>query len=370
MKKRIFTLVLIAMLFLTCAACAKNEEPEFTNPTPEATTPAPEGTSEPTPEPTPEATPEVPHSLTTGLESDRAYRPMLAVIENSPAARPQIGLQQADIIYEFLAEGSVTRFVCVFNDTLPTEIMPVRSCRIYFLTLQREWDAPIIHYGGSTAGGKEYNVYGSRFDDIKVRLDGLTNADCTKYFKRSSAKKAPHNVYTNVQELAENFYDYTPDERVQFTFDGTVRYETGTDFTYVGLPYNTGNADTVNFTYNAQDGRLYRAHKNTPHETTTVTVDENGSETRETAQYSCVNLVVQYTDVSVYDESGVKRIDLVGSGDCDYFIGGQHITGKWVRESEDDSTKYYLDDGITPVTLRPGNTWISIHPDNAKATVR
>lgn len=370
MKKRIPALVLLVMTLAACTSCGKKEEtPEFTQPTPEVTAAPVE-----TPEPEPSEEPAVETSLTSGLPNDGAeYRPMLAMIENSPAARPQTGVQQADIVYEILAESSVTRFMCLFNDTLPRQIGPIRSCRMYYLSIQKEWDAPIVHYGGPSDSEKPSYIYGSKYDYIKLRLDGLKNSACYKYFKRSSERKAPHNVYTDLQELADNFYDYTPNDRTQFTFDEAVSYENGADFTYVGLPFNTSNEDNVNFTYHPEDGLLYRAHGDTPHEIRTVTVDEQTGESKtETAQYTCVNLIVQYANTYVLsgDVKGRKNVDMVGSGDCEYFIGGKHIYGKWVRETDDDSTKYYLEDGVTPVTLRPGNTWIAVHPADKKVTVK
>jgi len=376
MKKRLIALSL-AFLLILCVGCQKKEaEPEFTEPSAAVEQPvepveeAPAETEAPA---VPEAT-EAPiaRSLTSGTPGEYTYHPMLVMIENSKAARPQTGIQQADIVYEILAESSVTRFMCLFNDTIPVEAGPIRSCRMYYLAIQKEWDAPIVHYGGPGDSGKPSNIYSDKYDYIKLRLDGLKSAKYTKYFWRSKDRKAPHNVYTNLVKMADAEYTYTPNERTQFTFADEVAYENGQAFTYVGLPWNTSNSDTTNFTYNAEDGLLYRANGDTPHEIVTVTEDESGKQTKKTAQYTCKNLIVQYAKTYVLDNDikGRKNVDVVGSGNCEYFIGGKHMKGTWVRETEDSSTIYYLEDGTTPVTLLPGNTWIAVHPDTATVTVK
>jgi hypothetical protein len=82
------------------------------------------------------------------------------------------------------------------------------------------------------------------------------------------------------------------------------------------------------------------------------------------------NLIVQYVNYgSVKGDTKHRRTcDLVGEGKCDYFINGQHVTGKWSRPTADDFTSYFLDDGSL-VTLEPGNTWIAVHPADVPATI-
>ena len=77
------------------------------------------------------------------------------MIENAPAARPQTNLQKADVVYEALAEGSITRFFCVFNDNMPEDAGPVRSLRRYYMNMQKEWDSIIIHCGGAKNPGSQ-----------------------------------------------------------------------------------------------------------------------------------------------------------------------------------------------------------------------
>lgn len=163
--KRIFLGILILLLCFAITACKPTAEPE---PTPTATPAAtPTATLAPSPSPTavptPSPTPFVNRSNTTGLAYDGEYKPVMVVIENSPQARPQTGLQSADVVYEVPVEGSITRFVCVFSDTVPEGVMPVRSGRVSFLYIQQEWNAVFMHFGGSgsgMSGAPDYTFYG------------------------------------------------------------------------------------------------------------------------------------------------------------------------------------------------------------------
>ena len=78
-------------------------------------------------------------SYTTGLPTEAPYQPVMVVIENSTDARPHTGLQTADVVYEVPVEGDITRFIAVFQDDVPTGVMPVRSGRAPFLCIQAEW---------------------------------------------------------------------------------------------------------------------------------------------------------------------------------------------------------------------------------------
>lgn len=365
--KRILLLTL-CVLMLFAAGCAKPiEEPSVTPESTPSAAPSVMPTVEATPKPTP--TPDTrPRSLTTGLVSEKEYAPMLVMIENHKAARPQTGLQQADIIYEAPVEGGITRFACLFNDTYPVVAGPVRSARLYYIHIQREWDAPYIHYGGPSASTGAPAVYGSQFDDIKLRVDGL-KGKYNAYFWRNPPGGNEHTVFTNLQKIADELYDYTPDERTQFLFSEEVAYD-GATVTKVGVPFHTGKASNTEFVYDAandvftryQDGKLF--------ETRTVTEDADGNQTTETAALTVKNLVVQYANFYTFkgDSKGRRMVDVVGEGKCTYFIGGKQVEGKWSRPTMDDSTQYMLEDG-TPVVLQPGNTWICLQPDSNTVTV-
>ncbi len=359
--KKIIAFILCLATAVWCVACSPAEE--TTSPAP---TSAPTATAEATEAPATE-TPEPENlSFTTGLETDKDYKPFCIMVENSNAARPQTGLQEADIVYEAMAEGGITRFLCIFNDNYPVKVGPIRSTRLYYVNIQREWDAPLVHYGGPSDSSKPSNVYGADFDDIKLRIDGLKSAGAYgQYFWRDSERSAPNNVYTDVTELL-NEYDYSPEPSTRWNFDASVSYENGDTVSHVGIPFLSKDDSHTSFDYDASSDSWLRSSGGEPFQVRTVTEDADGNQSTETAQMAVKNVIIQYVNTYTFenDEKGRRNVDVVGEGECEYFIGGQHVSGYWVRESLSDCTKYYLEDGETLVTLKPGNTWICMQPDS------
>lgn len=178
-----------AMLALAIGCAAPEAQPADTPPTP-----APEVQTPTTPPPPPK--PEFTYPL-TGLPTERAVkdRPIMVMIENSPAARPQTGLDQADLVYEILAEYEVTRFAAFYQSARPEVIGPVRSIRPYYVRLGEGHRAIVVHAGWSQAA---MNLMRARKID---HLDQVYGDD--KYYWRDSSRKAPHNLYTSVEKVRE-----------------------------------------------------------------------------------------------------------------------------------------------------------------------
>ena len=366
--KRIIAVIMCLALALWCVACSPAEDTASPSPTAASEqTEAPATSSEaPAVTDTPADTGK---SLTTGLDSEKEYKPFCIMVENSVNARPQTGLQEADIVYEAMAEGGITRFLCVFNDHYPVKVGPIRSTRLYYVNIQREWDAPLVHYGGPSSASKPSNVYGSDFDDIKLRLDGLKSAGkYGKYFWRDSERSAPNNVYTDVTQLL-NEYNYSPEPSTRWNFDADITYD-GDAVTHVGIPFLSKDDTHTSFDYDADSDTWLRSVGGKAFEVRTVTKDEDGKESTDVSQMSVKNLIIQYAHTYTFDNDvkGRRNVDVVGKGKCEYFVGGKHVTGYWERESLSDSTKYYLEDGKTLVTLKPGNTWICMQPDSDTVT--
>ena len=207
-------------------------------------------TPEPTAEPTPTAT-AVMRSKTSGqvLEAEVEYKPIGVMIENSSAARPQIGLQAADVVYEAPVEGSITRFLCIFNDTLPESVGPVRSARLYYIRFAQEWDCAYTHFGGPESGNS--NVYtDAAATAISTRIDLIKGQNNNYYWR--TGNKGVHTVHTNVVEL-QTLVDEESQGRT-FLFDENTTY-VGDTFTEVALPFNGSD---VLYTYDASRDLLIR----------------------------------------------------------------------------------------------------------------
>ncbi len=279
--RKIFILSIAVLLVLSCAACGKKEEPPLPL-IPSASTGEPSS-----PEPSESEPEEEPgfKSPTTGLtyETEVPYHPIGVMIENSSYARPQTGLLQADVIYEALSEASITRFFCLFNDYIPVEVGPVRSTRLYYIYVQKEWDSLFVHYGGPNEKDRPSYIYGSSTSHIKVRVDG-TKGKYDPYFWRISERSSPNNVYSDLTKIDRELYDFQPENRDFWKFDKNISYE-GEAFTSVGLPYQTKKPVYVEFRYNTADGRLYRYENGVPFMVYSVTPDESGGKNTEETHF-------------------------------------------------------------------------------------
>lgn len=88
-------------------------------------------------------------------EEKLGQRPIVAMLDNHYGARPQAGLKDADIIYEILAEGNITRYMAVFQSTMPENLGPIRSARPYYISRALEYDPYYVHVGGSEQAKKD-----------------------------------------------------------------------------------------------------------------------------------------------------------------------------------------------------------------------
>ena len=346
-----------------------------------------EPTATPTPSPSPTPTPEPNRSLTSGriVPEGTPLRPFILSIDNASQARPQTSLMEADIVYEFLAEQAITRFQALFNDTYPLYAGPVRSTRYYIIDMVQEWDCMYLHEGyvvlkkpyrrlpldlitlylpkGDFKGfNKTYYASQGAYDDFEAE-NGY------KFRKEETGRSSVHALYYRIAALVNTYYgEHTAREAKRFNFQEGITYENGTSFTTVTLPFdNNKDPNWIQFTYDAEKNRLFRVESGEPSMVRTLT--EHG-EDYITEQMNVQNLIVQYAEYGSIKGDGKHRrtCEMIGSGKCDYFINGQHVTGTWSRPTAEDFTTYMLDDGSL-VTLEPGNTWIAVHPSDAPVTI-
>ncbi len=388
--RRMILFMLTTGVILSLAGCATlTQEPEAT-PTPEPVAIVEQVTSEPTatPEPTPSPTPEPQNrSQTSGqvIPEGTASKPFIMSIDNASGAQPQTSLMEADIIYEFLVEQTITRFQAVFNDTYPLYAGPLRSTRYYFIDLAQEWDCMYLHEGYVLLSSPyrrvpsklislylpsgDFRGYSATFRRSKGAYDDFEADNGYKFRAPETGRSDVHALYYRVAALVNDFYgDHEAAVCDRFSFLEDVSYSNGETFTTVSLPYcNTDNPQWIQFTYDAASNRLYRSESGEPFMTRTLT---DHGDSYITEQMNVQNLIVQYCDYGMVpgDNKHRRTCDLIGSGECDYFINGVHVTGTWSRPTEDDYTSYFLDDGSL-VILEPGNTWIAVHPSDTPVTI-
>ncbi|MGN0341579.1 MAG: DUF3048 domain-containing protein [Roseburia sp.] len=286
------------------------------------------------------------------VSSDLAQqRPIAIMIGNTNDALPQYGLSQADILYEVPVEGGITRLMGIFEDYSNLDkIGSVRSCRHYFAYYAMEFDAIYVHYGQA--------IYATELleSDQIDNLNGIDGTIDSLTFYRDPERKQPHNAFVSTQGIQAGIehqgYETTYDEEYtgHYLFneddENEIQLSDGEDAAVVQPGYYISNTW---FEYNEEEGVYYRFEFKKPH------TDEMNGE-----QLKFKNILIQYADSKVLDENrGYLDVTTVGSGTGKYITNGKSIDITWKRDSENDITRYYDEDG-KEITLNQGKTNVCV----------
>ncbi|MDR1077136.1 MAG: DUF3048 domain-containing protein [Propionibacteriaceae bacterium] len=306
--------------------------------------------------PAPVVTPAgVPTWPLTGLTGQGETRPAIAVkVENSTAARPQIGLEAADLVYEQMVEGGITRYIAVYHSQLPTQVVPVRSLR--------PMDGPILaplHSLVAFSGGQ------ARFIDRAqgLGLQMISNDAGDAGFSRVSGRSAPHNVAGDVNVfLAQANGDHQAAPQPIFTY---ARAGQASSTQLNGVPANTVSirisaSATPRWEWNAEQARWLRF------EGSKAAVNAAGQ------QFGAANVVA--LTVEVRNEGGldpagspIPESIVVGQGSGLLASGGAVQAITWSKADE-VSPMTFRDANGRPLRLTPGNTWIELVPTTGEYT--
>ncbi|EKD49634.1 MAG: hypothetical protein ACD_63C00088G0001 [uncultured bacterium] len=299
----------------------------------------------------------------TGIDVPTAnakQTPMMVIIENLSTVRPQSGMSKADIIYEFLAEGGITRFGVVFgtNDvTEPDLIGPVRSLRSYFIPISLELLAPVYHVGGAPNALERAREWGMR--DVNQFFDA-------KYFWRDSAvngQGSPHNVWTRMPETKLAIHNHWPtDDAVNidaWKFKNEALIAERGNISNIIVPFSSGNYN-VRWQYDSKKNRFDRFNFEEAH------TDRNNKE-----QLTARNIVVQYCGVGGLTGDDKGRLEIQndqGEGDALVFYDGKVIESTWKKSDKNTRTKFYKRGTTEEVEFIPGNFWIEVVPTDKEVT--
>lgn len=301
--------------------------------------------------PIPKPAPKPILSPLTGMPvtADQQKRPVTAVmIENSPDARPQSGLDQAGVVFEAIAEAGITRFMALYQESTPQVLGPVRSSRPYYLDWAQGFDAAYAHVGGSPDALQKIKA-----DGVKD-LDQFYNASA---YHRVSTRYAPHNMYTSIDALVglESAKGWT---QSQFTPFPRKAKET---------PAAAPNATSVNLSIS---GAYYNVHYDYDKTTNTYKRSEGGSVhmDNETKQQLSPKVVIALAmPYSLMDDGYHSQYQTIGSGKILVFQDGTVTAGNWAKESSKDQLTFKDDTG-KDLQLDPGQTWLTAVDDISKAT--
>ena len=290
-------------------------------------------------------------SITTGLPTDKAATTMVVQMDNEPGARPQRGIDSADIVYEIeLYNGGYTRYTAVFNDTIPELVEAVRSARIVNVDVYSEYNGAFVHFGGQKYEGSSVYDYfrtvnfGARWDGLPED-NGSTNSD----FYRDRSRKAPNNVACRLQNLFARSDWSTISCKSPLKFNDYPTIPNGDDATEFRIVYNDNGGYTPSYVWDAAAGKYLRYYNGNPF------VDGDTGE-----QVTVDNVIVQHVEYAWYSGASDRpKVTLTGTNTCDYFMGGKHFTGTWTRDDLSNNTVYYDANG-NEVAFNPGTTYIQM----------
>lgn len=278
-------------------------------------------------------------------KSKAETRPLAVVIENSPEARPQSGLTDAEIVYETVAEGGITRFLTIFQTREPKEIGPVRSARPYFNSLADMWGAALVHSGGSKQALSELN------SGMHENLYDVNEFFFGKYFSRDKSRTAPHNLYTTPELMtdllsAKEERGWIP--KAIWEFEAVPTDQIAQEVTNITIPFSFPLFE-VKYNFDPSTNTYLRLLNNQPHK------DRNND-----LQISPKNILVMLTDITpTGDELLTMNVRLNGNGPCYLFTAGKFKECRWRFENGEHS---YTDTEGNPLKLQPGQTWVEIFP--------
>ncbi|HYN99633.1 MAG TPA: DUF3048 domain-containing protein [Actinomycetota bacterium] len=288
----------------------------------------------------------------TGVDAAGAdlTRPTHAVkIDNAPRARPQVGMPQADVVYEELVEGGLTRFLVVFHCQHAPRLGPIRSARLVDPDLLIPYAPVLLGYSGAAppVTAKVRSTNG---------VINLVHGANGPAYQRSGSRPAPHNLYTSSDALLARpaAQGIKGPPSTGYTFDpGLLAGPPTPGGSGVNLSYS--RSSSVGYSYDPGSQKYLRSQGGRPHN------DESG------AQLSATNVLVFRVPVQIV--GGTPHIGVTGEGEATVLRGGQAVQGKWVRPSLGDHFKL-VDGGGQPISLAPGNIWINLVPTNGSVALR
>ena len=340
-----------------------------------------------------------PEPTITIFDLNSKTRPVAVMINNHNQARPyHSGLQNAQVVYELIVEGGITRMLAVFKDQSLDRIGPVRSARHNYLDYAMEHDAIYVHWGWSPQAESDIanlgvnnlnGLYDSGFSRDqsligKINLEhtaitsseGINNAIAKKGYRteyntdnvedalvfKYSAKEinlnAENEAKQKEKEEAEAKAEKTKKNTKETTTENEDTEEIETDVMVannVTVPYS--NYMTASYTYDATNKYYLRFANGVEHK------DYITGE-----QYHFKNIIIQKVENYTMDDYGRQNLNTVGTGTGYFITNGYARPITWEKASRSSKTVYKFNDG-KEITLNDGNTFVQIEPINMTPSI-
>ncbi len=315
MLKRSSFLLLILVATLIMASCSPVNAPE----------PSDGPTTDPIVTPVePEPTPELAAAF-------------MAMIDNHSGARPQYGLDKADIVYEFVCETGITRFLAAFYWQNPVRVGPIRSIRYYYLQVAKPYDLPLVHVGGNMDAMELRKPLGIK------SICAITNAGSTFFVDRQ--RKSPHATFTTseaVLALASK-RGYQPHGLPALP---TGEWPEAQDVEELHIRYSSKYE--VSWVYDEESQCYNRMLNGAAHLT---------AEQEAIRAHNIIIIEAPVKTVEVPVDGIQSEINIIGQGEALFLRDGKLLSGTWHKDKPEAHFRYLLDDG-SELTYTQGKVWV------------
>lgn len=277
-----------------------------------------------------------------GWREREREKALAVVIDNTPEARPQSGLEGAELVYEIPVEGGITRFLAMITETVEI-VGPIRSTRPYINDLAQEFGAFLVHAGGSEEALQ--NLEKNKNEHLD-EINGKKQVRAA--FWRTPDRPKPSNLYTSTEALlkaakGEKFSFKQASNMLSLVEPGQeINGEAVKDIT-IFYPNRQAEARYI-YNSTAQVFERYTAGK--PHLTT------------KGEQLICANLIVQYVHYRHMDGDGRLQLLMHGEGDALIFREGKVISAVWRRMPGEFTV--FTDKKGQQIGMLPGPTWVQV----------
>ena len=310
------------------------------------------------------------------------HRPLGIMIENHQEARPQSGLSSADVLYEAVAEGGITRFLAIYYCNSAENVGPVRSARTYFLDFISEYgDSPLyVHVGGANQDGpadalsqiedygwvglNDMNQFSIGFPTFWRDYDRLGHPAATEHTMYSTTEKLLQFAGTKRKLAAED------EDGVSWT-KGFIPYSFKEDapvaqrpsLQKIHLEFWTKDPDyAIDWIYEPTGNIYKRNNGGKPH------TDLNNKK-QLTAKNIVVLKMIETNANDGYENNAHLLYRTKGTGKAHIFMDGKETVGTWRKDSRIARTLLFDNTGL-PIKFDKGTIWFEILPTDGILTVK
>jgi hypothetical protein len=292
-------------------------------------------------------------------------RALLVKIDNVPLARPHYGINQADMVFEILVEGFVTRLAAVFHSQDPQTIGNIRSARLADRSL-----APMVRGALVYSGTSAYEMPLIQSDAASGRYVDLS-ADYTGGYYRVTFRPGPYNMFTSAAAMRQAIVAHGADTPQQIPAWGFLAatdhtatiagMDGGVAATELTIPYRE-DSSLVKYQYDSQT-RTYARFQNSAGKSVR---DVDGVNNQPIAASTVVVIYTEIWEVpQIVDAAGSHAHDmrLTGTGTATIFRDGLRQQATWSRAADTDAFTFKNSAGER-ILLNQGQTWAHVVPSD------